>query len=168
MKARALTYLFLAAVLATVAFAGANPVRDPDEPTAERSNPTAAREQWFLRGRRSATGESPALMRARALQQKSRMLRADSPAAAAQAQEQHMQPFSFGSGPAWQALGPAPLISDPTGSQSYGLVAGRVTAVTVDQSDASGNTVYIGSAYGGVWKSTNAAAANPASVLWTA
>ena len=166
MKARALTCLFLVAVLAAVAFAGANPARDPDEPTAERTNPTAAREQWFLRGRRSATSESPARMRVRALQQKSATLRANSPAAAAQAQELRTQPYSFGSGPSWQALGPAPLISDPTGNQSYGLVAGRVTAVTVDQSDTSGNTVYIGSAYGGVWKSTNAAAANPASVLW--
>ena len=168
MKARALTGLFLVAVLSTVASGGANPARDPDESTTEHGNPTAAREQWFLRGRRSATGESPARMRARALQQKSATLRANSPAAADQAQELRMQPYSFGSGPAWQPLGPAPLVSDPTGNQSYGLVAGRVTAVTVDQSDTSGNTVYIGSAYGGVWKSTNAAAANPASVRWTA
>src|SRR5262249_19920651 len=62
--------------------------------------------------------------------------------------------------------GPANLASDTTGSQDYGAVTGRATSVAIDQGDALGNTVYIGGAFGGVWKSTNAAAA-PASVTWT-
>jgi hypothetical protein len=70
----------------------------------------------------------------------------------------------------WTPLGPAPLASDATGLgvQDYGLVAGRATAVAVDPADGTGNTVYIGGAYGGVWKSTNArpASANPSSVTW--
>src|SRR5205823_10765272 len=37
----------------------------------------------------------------------------------------------------------------------------------VDQGDATGNTVYIGAAFGGVWKSTSAAAADPNAVTWT-
>jgi hypothetical protein len=40
--------------------------------------------------------------------------------------------------------------------QDYGLVAGRVTAVVVDPADGTGNTVSIGGAYGGAWKSNNA------------
>ena len=35
---------------------------------------------------------------------------------------------------------------------------GRATAVAVDPADGTGNTVYIGGAYGGVWKSSNAGA----------
>jgi hypothetical protein len=53
---------------------------------------------------------------------------------------------------AWQPLGPASVAS-----ASYGNVTGRVTAVAVDASDTTGNTVYVGTTGGGVWKSTNAA-----------
>jgi large repetitive protein len=55
------------------------------------------------------------------------------------------------------------------GQQDYGWVSGRATAVAVDPADATGNTVYIGGAYGGVWKSTNAGplSPNPASVSWS-
>jgi len=55
-------------------------------------------------------------------------------------------------GAAWQALGPLQIAS-----QSYGAVSGRVTAVALDPADATGNTVYVGTTGGGVWKSTNAA-----------
>jgi len=42
-------------------------------------------------------------------------------------------------------------------SQSFGNVTGRITAIVVDPADATGNTVYLGTTGGGVWKSTNAA-----------
>jgi hypothetical protein len=42
-----------------------------------------------------------------------------------------------------------------------------VTAVAIDPADPSGNTVYIGGAQGGVWKSTNAANNTANSVTWT-
>ena len=63
----------------------------------------------------------------------------------------------------WTPLGPAPLASDASGLgvQDYGPVAGRATAVAIDPADASGNTVYVGGAYGGVWKSTNAGTIRP-------
>ena len=51
--------------------------------------------------------------------------------------------------------------------QDYGPVSGRVTAIAVDPNDATGNTVYIGGANGGVWKSTNAAASDATVVTWT-
>jgi subtilisin-like proprotein convertase family protein len=53
----------------------------------------------------------------------------------------------------WTAVGPA-------ASNQYGS-AGRVTAMAVDPSDSSGNTVYIGSANGGVWKTSNFLTTNP-------
>lgn len=62
--------------------------------------------------------------------------------------------------PIWQPIGPAQVITSP-----YGAVAGRVTSLAADPSDATGNTVYVGTAFGGVWKSTNAAG-DPASVTF--
>lgn len=54
--------------------------------------------------------------------------------------------------PAWQPLGPAQVTT-----AAYGKVTGRVTAIAIDPADATGNTVYVGTTGGGVWKSTNAA-----------
>ncbi|HWL37452.1 MAG TPA: hypothetical protein VNQ77_14805 [Frankiaceae bacterium] len=66
-----------------------------------------------------------------------------------------------GTGRAWVALGPSPLIVDDPkypGGQGYGndKVQGRVAALLADPADPTGNTIYMGSANGGVWKSTNA------------
>ena len=55
---------------------------------------------------------------------------------------------------AWQPLGPSSILS-----ASYGNVTGRITAIAPDPNDATGNTVYLGTTGGGVWKSTNAAGA---------
>jgi hypothetical protein len=52
----------------------------------------------------------------------------------------------------WTPLGPNQIAS-----LSYGSVTGRITAVAIDPADTTGNTVYIGTTGGGVWKSTNAA-----------
>jgi len=53
---------------------------------------------------------------------------------------------------AWASVGPGQIAS-----QSYGNVTGRVTSIAIDPADATGNTVYLGTTGGGVWKSTNAA-----------
>ena len=70
----------------------------------------------------------------------------------------------------WQPLGPSPLASDAsgTGQQDYGWVSGRATAVAIDPADATGNTVFLGGAYGGLWKSGNAGSnsSDPANVAW--
>jgi subtilisin-like proprotein convertase family protein len=47
----------------------------------------------------------------------------------------------------WTPIGPA--------AENYGENSGRVSALAVDPSDPSGNTVYAGGATGGVWKTTN-------------
>jgi hypothetical protein len=60
----------------------------------------------------------------------------------------------------WKAAGPAQV-----STSSYGLVTGRVTSIAADPSDATGNTVYLGTTGGGVWKSVNAAGAPSAAVF---
>ncbi len=64
----------------------------------------------------------------------------------------------------WTSLGPSPIVWGNTATQSW---TGRVTAVAVDQSDTTGNTVVIGGAYGGIWRSTNAATPTSGNITWT-
>ncbi len=102
-------------------------------------------EQWLSRARRTP-GNTSAALRYRAYQQKMRM----------RSQQQLQSPQISTSG--WSPLGPAPLASDASGIglQDYNWVSGRATAVAIDASDPTANTVYAGGAYGGVWKTTNA------------
>jgi len=53
---------------------------------------------------------------------------------------------------AWTAIGPAPLNSAYAGYDT-GNVSGRITGIAADPTDA--NTIYVGPAGGGVWKTTN-------------
>ena len=62
----------------------------------------------------------------------------------------------------WQLTGPQPtnvpalLGSFPSlDNVGFPTVSGRVTALAVDTTDATGNTIYLGAAAGGVWKTTN-------------
>jgi hypothetical protein len=142
---------FLLAAFALPAFAQA-----PEfHPEAHR----AQREQWFLRGRMLRGQRSAELLR-RAYAQKLALR------AARAANPGNPSPQSS---PSWTALGPAPLASDASGvgQQNYNWVSGRATAVAIDPSDATANTIYLGGAYGGVWKSTNAASQSPGNVAWT-
>jgi hypothetical protein len=130
------------------------------------------RNEWFFRGR-LVRGKASAELRRRAYQAKLQM-RAQHAAALAAGLAAKLPAgkvsssvsLSVGS---WIALGPAPLASDATGSgkQDYHQVAGRATAVAIDPADATGNTVYIGGAQSGMWKSTNAANTTPNNVAWT-
>jgi hypothetical protein len=120
------------------------------------------RDKWFMRGR-VVTGKSSAELRRRAYQAKMK-LRAQQ--AAARASDAGAQTAPLDS---WTALGPVPLASDATGSglQNYNQVAGRATAIAIDPADPSGNTVYVGGAQGGIWKSTNGANGTANDVEWT-
>jgi len=123
-----------------------------------------AREAWFARGRSVLMG-STAELRQRALEQKMRM----------RAEQARRRPETNAAnylvGTSWSALGPVALSSDASGSglQDYNYVTGRATAIAVDPNDLGGNTVYVGGAYGGVWKSTKAGALtpDPSQVQWT-
>ncbi len=53
---------------------------------------------------------------------------------------------------AWQPIGP-----NQVSSLAYGNVTGRISSIAIDPADTSGNTVYLGTTGGGVWKSTDAA-----------
>lgn len=125
---------------------------------------SSRRSEWFAKGRTSR-GPSPAELRRRAHQERMR-LRAQSA----------LRPHAVGRlssipGTAWTPLGPAPLVSDASGSgiQDYNYVSGRATAIAIDPNDLSGNTVYLGGAFGGLWKSTNAGSLSPnaSQVSWT-
>jgi hypothetical protein len=65
--------------------------------------------------------------------------------------------------PVWSSIGPAPI---PNGQVAGGAtnipVSGRVTAIVVDPLNA--NLVYVGTAQGGVYRTSNAGAATP---TWT-
>ena len=52
----------------------------------------------------------------------------------------------------WQSLGP-----NQVSTTTYGNVTGRVASIAADPADSTGNTVYLGTTGGGVWKSINAA-----------
>ncbi len=135
----------------------ANPPARPTDSAAElrqRSN------EWFYRGR-VTRGKASADLRHRAFDSKLRLRRERAASSLAIPQE------SLSSG-SWIPLGPSPLASDASGNgtQDYGVVSGRATTVVIDPADASGNTIYIGGAQSGVWKSMNAANADPRAVTW--
>lgn len=56
----------------------------------------------------------------------------------------------------WEELGPRPQTNS-----NWTDVAGRVTSLALDPTDSSGNTLYVGTAFGGVWKSVNALSGSP-------
>lgn len=127
---------------------------------------------WNLRGR-TIPGQSAAALRFRAYRQKMDMRAAraakasavfplDSSFAATQSAQSRATP--------WTSAGPAPLASDATGDgqQDYNWVSGRATSIVIDPADTTGNTVLLGGAYGGLWRSTNAGNinSNPSSVTW--
>jgi hypothetical protein len=135
-----------------------NPIRDAD------ADHVKERAEWFFRGR-LVHGKASAELRRRAYEAKLQM-RAQHAAALAAAHAN--QPVSLSSG-SWVPLGPMPLASDATGNgtQDYHQVSGRATAIAIDPADPSGNTVYVGGAQSGVWKSTNAANNTTSGVTWT-
>jgi len=127
------------------------------------------RNEWFFRGR-LVHARASAELRRRAYQAKLQMRVQHAAAlAAAGGQATRANGTLALSAGAWVQLGPAPLASDATGNgtQDYRQVAGRATAVAIDPADPTGNTVYIGGAQSGVWKSTNAASNTASSVTWT-
>jgi hypothetical protein len=78
-------------------------------------------------------------------------------AAAAQARAE-AQPESTGT-VTWQPLGPTAVLS-----QSFGLVTGRISVLALDPSDTTGNTLYVGTTGGGVWRSQNADTSSAAGI----
>jgi len=104
----------------------------------------AARQQRvrdFLARRRTADGTTPARAREDAQAQHATLLSRN----AIRAHNGSSTPLTA----PWQPLGPSSVQT-----QRYGNITGRVTAIALDPNDTSGNTVYLGTTGGGVWKST--------------
>jgi photosystem II stability/assembly factor-like uncharacterized protein len=120
---------------------GTAPVREPSD--AELIRRRAA---WFHDQRAFPLGFIPAGARLRALEQLKQMLRLQ--------KQQGAQLFAAAptaGDPPWTPIGP-----QPTNSLDFRpFTSGRVTALAVDPRDTTGNTVYLGAAQGGVWKTTD-------------
>ena len=156
-----LSILFLAFL--SSAFGQGSKVKSAYDPGEEKDQDRPdLREQWLANGRTAPPGESRAALRLRAHQQKMAM-RAQREAALAASGAEPAAPGSAG----WTALGPAPLDSNAGFQQDYNLVSGRALAVAMDPADTSGNTVFVGGAFGGLWKSVNGAdPSGPGAVVW--
>jgi subtilisin-like proprotein convertase family protein len=74
-----------------------------------------------------------------------------------------MDPSNPLSSNVWTPVGPAAINSDTGNRNGY---SGRVSSIAVDPSDPSGNTVYIGAASGGVWKTTSFLTNDPDGPTW--
>ncbi len=134
--------------------------------SAKRSKINKDKEEYFLSGRVSKVGDSAAgLASAQREKVQSKASRSQSAWRESEQAGGEASVNAF-AGLAWQSLGPRAITSDATGLQSYGLVTGRVTAIAVDRTEPNGNRVFIGTANGGIWKSTNAASSDPNAVTW--
>jgi len=110
------------------------------------------REEWFYGQRSSVNGHIPAGARFKAFQHMQRMMEAEGklvrqPDGSYAAATPQAGPVVGG---AWSSLGPA-----PTTGGLFSPVSGRIEAIAVDPSDPMGNTVLIGGAQGGIWRSTD-------------
>ncbi len=122
----------------------------------DKDNPRE-RALWFERVRRSKDKESAAshLQRAKEQAKKLKVITASTRPSQAGGSIFSKNVFGYG-GCDWQEIGPNPLV-DP----DLGNVSGRVSALALDPNDNTGNTLYVGSAYGGVWETTNALSGSP-------
>ncbi|MGB7267745.1 MAG: hypothetical protein WBC92_19665, partial [Terracidiphilus sp.] len=82
--------------------------------------------------------------------------------AAAQSQGANNAASSSSASAAWQAVGPVAVQT-----ANFGLVSGRVAALALDPSDATGNRLYVGTTGGGVWMANNAGVQTPSTIVFT-
>jgi hypothetical protein len=125
----------------------------------ERDSPDAIRrrEEWFYKQRVFPNSKLPAGARLRAFQHRQRMLEAEGKLVRRPDGTLQAASSTITLGTNWGPLGPK-----PTTGGFFSPVSGRITAIAVDPSDPTGNTVLIGGAQGGIWRSTDAGAS------WTA
>src|ERR1700675_1650189 len=117
----------------------------------------AAREEWFYSQREYPLGQIPAGARLKAIadiQNIQRTIRARRQTASATGNPPGAPLPAHLDAATWTSIGPR-----PTGGGSTYVTAGRVNAVAIDPRD--NNTVYMGAAEGGVWKTTDGG------VTWT-
>jgi photosystem II stability/assembly factor-like uncharacterized protein len=109
----------------------------------EKRDVQRQRQEWFYRQRAFPHTFVPAGARQSALKQLEQKLTGE------EATRALFPESAPASSPSWTFIGPQPIqtpYSDP-------IVSGRVTALAIDPGDV--NTVYLGGAQGGVWKTTS-------------
>jgi photosystem II stability/assembly factor-like uncharacterized protein len=123
---------------------------------AEKDSPEAIRkrDEWFYKQRASVNGHIPAGARAQALAHRDRMMEAEGKLVhRPDGSIAEVAPAASAAGAVtnpWTSIGPT-----PTTGGFFSPVTGRITAIAVDPSDTTGNTVLIGGAQGGIWHSTD-------------
>ncbi|WP_353070140.1 choice-of-anchor D domain-containing protein [Tunturibacter empetritectus] len=130
-----------AIVFGQLSFAAAAEQHEGGELSANSPSSHTIGSRRFLGGR-TLVGNTPAAQAMDAARQKH----------AAMLVQQAASPQLSSLSAPWQAVGP-----NQVASIAYGNVTGRVTAIAIDPADPTGNTVYLGTTGGGVWKSINAA-----------
>jgi Bacterial Ig-like domain (group 3)/IPT/TIG domain len=112
------------------------------------------REEWFHKQRASANGHIPSGAHRRALEHMQGMMEKEGKLIRrADGTIQEVSPQGFASTTAWSPIGPS-----PTSGGFFSPVTGRITTIAIDPTDATGNTVLIGGAQGGIWRTTDAGA----------
>jgi hypothetical protein len=124
------------------------------------------RAKWFHDQRAYPFKHIPAGAFQNAIEQRDRMRPRRTAQSAPHMGEAANTIVSFPGDGLWHAIGPQPT-DNPSGVNTgnvfggtlgFPTVSGRVTALAVDTTDANGQTVYLGGAAGGVWKTTDGGA----------
>jgi hypothetical protein len=117
------------------------------------------RDEWFYKQRSSVNGHIPAGARLKAFQHMQRMMIAEGKLAlrpdgsyAEVAPQSWLSPLGAVTS-TWGSIGPT-----PASGGFFSPVTGRVMTIAVDPSDTTGNTLLLGGAMGGIWRSTDAGA----------
>lgn len=141
--------LILALTIGPLIAQNASPFDETQDRKEEINDLVRRRAQWYFQQRRSAQGHVPGSLRLQALAENEKRISTEGTFA----DRVSMNGFAIAPNTnSWTSLGPAPTAN----TLFYGNVSGRVTAVASDPCDATGNTVYVGAADGGVWVTFNA------------
>jgi hypothetical protein len=125
------------------------------------------RQEWFYQQRAYPLGYIPAGARQRALEHMDRMMRdqglQQTSQPSPQAREAGIFPSTsqaagiipFPGDGFWHLIGPQPTNQPFGGNSGSPISSGRITALAVDATDATGKTVFLGAAAGGIWRTTD-------------
>jgi hypothetical protein len=124
----------------------------------QRADLVRKRAEWFQKQRAYPNQRIPAGALQKAIEQRNQMIQQQRSGVRLAAPGI----ISFPGDGVWHPIGPQPIDvpaifgSFPSlDNVGFPTVSGRVTALAVDTSDTTGNTIYLGAAAGGAWKTTN-------------
>ena len=112
----------------------------------EADDKQAEREEWFYTQRAYPRSRIPTGARLKGIAEIDRMEALRQPSGSANSEEPRSLPVG-----AWTSIGPR-----PTSAGTIFVTAGRVNSIAIDPKNSG--TIYVGSAEGGVWKTTNGGA----------